>query len=71
MGNEGLSVCGVVAAVLGVKGRARIVCGGAEVETVGKRAKSAEMVKGGREEEHLLVKHRRNNGVVGRGGTTT
>jgi hypothetical protein len=37
---------------------------------VGKRTKSAKMVKGGREEEHVLVDQRLNNGRVGRGGTT-
>jgi hypothetical protein len=52
-------------------GRAGVVCKGATKETVGKRAKSTKMVKGGREEEHLLVNHRLNNGRVGRGGTTT
>jgi hypothetical protein len=44
---------------------------GADEETVGKRAKGANMVIGGREEEHVLVDYRLSSGRVGRGGTTT
>jgi hypothetical protein len=41
--NKGLSVCGVVAVGVGVKGWAGVVCRGAEEETVGKRAKLSEI----------------------------
>jgi hypothetical protein len=47
------------------------VGGGTEEETVVERAKAAKVVKGGREEEHVLVNQRLDNGEVGRGGTTT
>jgi hypothetical protein len=34
------------------------------------RAKTTKVVKGGREEEHLLVNHQLDDGGIGRGGTT-
>jgi hypothetical protein len=52
---------------ISVKRGARIIRVGAVKEAVRKRADTAEMVKGGGKEKHVLVNQRLDNGRVSRG----
>ena len=54
-GDQGLDIGRMVAVGVGVEGRTGVVGSwGAKKEAVGQGTETAEMVKGGREEEHVL-----------------
>jgi hypothetical protein len=55
MGNKGLGVCGAVAVGVGVEGQTGVVWCETEEEAVRERSKTTKVVKGGREEEHIMV----------------
>ena len=71
-GNQGFGIGRKVAmGIISVERGARIIRVGAVKEAVSKGADTAEMVKGGGKEKHILVTQRLDDGRVSRGRATT